>query len=127
MSRKFPQALFSVLIALFITGHLSATTYYVAASGSDSNNGTSTTTPWLHAPGMSTCTATCASTTIKPGDSIIFHGGDTWHFGNSSLTPFAGFKNNAWSFSASGSASSCQLNPAEGNIVTTSCIYIGVD
>ncbi len=71
MSRKFPQALFSVLIALFITGHLSATTYYVAASGSDSNNGTSTTTPWLHAPGMSTCTATCASTTIKPGTRLF--------------------------------------------------------
>jgi hypothetical protein len=126
MSRKFPQALFALLFIVLMTGPLSATTYYVAANGSDSNDGTQAT-PWLHAPGMSTCTATCASTAINPGDSIIFRGGDTWHFGNSGLTPFAGFQNNAWNFSRSGSSANCQLNPANGAIVTTSCIYIGVD
>jgi hypothetical protein len=103
-----------------------ATTYYVAASGLDSNSGTSKTTPWLHAPGMSTCTSVCASTTINAGDSIIFRGGDTWHFGNSSLSPFAGFQNGAWNMSFNGTTTNCKLNPAS-TIVTTSCVYIGVD
>src|ERR1700683_21618 len=35
--------------------------YYIAANGSDSNNGTSETSPWQHAPGMPACSATCAS------------------------------------------------------------------
>ena len=65
MSRNFPQALFALLFAVLTIGQVSAATYYVAANGSDSNNGTSEATPWLHAPGMSTCTATCASTTIS--------------------------------------------------------------
>jgi hypothetical protein len=127
MKRLFCSTLFALMLGLLAAGSASATTYYIAANGSDSNSGTSQSSPWLHAPGMSTCTATCASTSIKPGDSIIFRGGDTWHFGNSSLSPFAGFKANAWNFTASGSAGSCQLNPAAGSIVTTSCIYIGVD
>jgi hypothetical protein len=68
----------------------SATTYYIAANGSDSNDGRSIDTPWLHAPGMPTCTNTCASTTPQAGDRFIFRGGDTWHFGNSSATPYTG-------------------------------------
>ncbi|MGH9717544.1 MAG: hypothetical protein ACRD4R_12575 [Candidatus Acidiferrales bacterium] len=127
MGRWTRMVMMALVIFLGLAGSASATTYYIAANGSDSNSGTSKTSPWLHAPGMSTCTATCASTTVKAGDSIIFRGGDTWHFGNSSLSPFAGYKNHAWSFSASGSAANCQLNPAAGAIITTTCIYIGVD
>jgi hypothetical protein len=56
-----------------------ATTYYIAANGSDSNNGTSKTTPWLHAPGMTGCAANCAATVPQPGDQFILRGGDTWH------------------------------------------------
>jgi len=80
-------------------------TYYVAASGSDSNNGTAKTTPWLHAPGMPNCSGTCAGHTPTAGDQFIFRGGDTWHFGNSSASPFIG----------SGGTSSSNM------------IYIGVD
>ena len=58
-----------------------ATTYYIAANGSDSNNGTSTSTPWLHAPAMTGCGANCLSKTPAPGDRFILRGGDTWHFG----------------------------------------------
>jgi hypothetical protein len=125
--KRFVLASVLALLATFLgAGSAFATSYYIAASGSDSSNGTSQTTPWQHAPGMSTCTATCASTTINAGDSIIFRGGDTWHFGNSGLTPFAGFQTNAWHFTRSGSATNCNMNPSS-TIVTTSCIYIGVD
>ena len=63
--------------------------YYVAASGSDSNPGTSEGSPFLHSPGMQNCSANCAAVPwrLAAGTGIIFRGGDTWHFGNSSLTP----------------------------------------
>ena len=83
-----------------------ATTYYIAANGSDSNTGTLTTTPWLHAPGMTGCTANCAAKTPQPGDQFIFRGGDTWHGGVSPISL-------PWTWSWNGSSN----NP----------IYIGVD
>ncbi len=55
------------------------TLIFIAASGSDSNNGTSKTTAWLHAPGMNGCSGNCASTTPQAGDQFVFRGGDTWH------------------------------------------------
>src|SRR4029077_8605659 len=112
MARLIRFSMIAALLTFATAGSAFATSYYVAANGSDSNNGTSESTPWLHAPGMSTCTATCSATTINAGDSIIFRGGDTWHFGNSGLSPFAGFQSNAWNFTRSGSAATCQLNPA---------------
>jgi hypothetical protein len=64
--------------------------FYIAADGSDSNNGTSESTPWLHAPGMSRCSNTCESATPTGGEGFIFRGGDTWHEGNSSDTTYTG-------------------------------------
>jgi len=85
------------------------TTYYVAANGLDANNGTSKTSPWLHAPGMTGCTGICASTNPQPGDSIILHGGDAWHWTGSGITPVG----LPWTWTWSGSSG----NP----------IYVGVD
>ena len=59
-----------------------ATTYYVSNSGSDSANGTTTSTPWAHSPGMSACGSTCAGVTLLAGDSVLFQCGGTWR-GNS--------------------------------------------
>jgi hypothetical protein len=53
----------------------SGTFYIDFASGSDSNNGTSTATPWKRAPGMG---AFAGSYTHKVGDQFIFRGGVTW-------------------------------------------------
>jgi hypothetical protein len=80
MSRNFPQALFALLIAVLTIGHLSATTYYVAANGSDSNSGTSKTAPWAHLPGMRTWTG---GHTPAAGDTFILRGCDDW--GNSNF------------------------------------------
>src|SRR5215469_7541587 len=62
--------------------------YYVAANGLDSNTGTSEASPFRHAPGMQQCSGSCASVPwrLAAGTGIIFRGGDTWHFGNSSGT-----------------------------------------
>jgi len=95
---------FVIFVSFFLfAGCASATTYYIDyASGSDANNGTSKTTPWMHVPGMHGCNGVCASTSPNPGDSFILRGGVTW--------PNAAFPI-LWSWSGS-----------SGN-----SIYIGVD
>jgi hypothetical protein len=98
-----------ILPVLLLCAHSAiATTYYISTSGSDSNNGTSNSTPWLHAPGMTGCSANCASKSPAPGDRFILRGGDTWHY-NSAAGPVG----LPWSNSSSGSS---------GNL-----IYWGVD
>jgi hypothetical protein len=69
-----------VLLGVILIGKsASATIYYVDySSGNDSNNGTTKSTPWQRAPGMTGCTGVCSSTTINPGDSVILKGGVTW-------------------------------------------------
>jgi hypothetical protein len=103
--------------------------YFIAATGSDTNNGTSESTPWLHAPGMPNCTGNCASAlscsgyscSAAQGKGFIFRGGDTWHFGNSSASPYTG-GTWAWNWPGDTSGATCVY---EGN--TTGCAYIGVD
>lgn len=81
MARLSRLAALAVTLFFACTGF--ATTYYIAANGSDSNNGTSKSTPWLHAPGMKGCSANCAATTPQGGDQFILRGGDTWHWAGS--------------------------------------------
>jgi len=69
----------SLALLLFTALPACATTYYVAAAGSDSNNGTATGTPWAHAPGMPGCANNCAGVTLQPGDSVLFNRGDAWY------------------------------------------------
>jgi hypothetical protein len=80
---------------------------------------------------MPNCSGNCATEqtalgpagTTNPGVGFIFRGGDTWHFGNSSASPYTGgtYTNN-WSGFGTGSNTSCQY---EG--VQTGCFYIGID
>jgi hypothetical protein len=93
--RKFFSKLFLGLLLLASVPAFSAT-YYVSSAGNDSNSGTATTTPWLHAPGMVGFTGTY---TCNTGDFFIFRGGDTWHFGNSSASPYVG---GVWALPCSG-------------------------
>lgn len=56
------------------------TTYYVDfVAGSDSNSGLSPSSPWKHAPGDPSATGVPASTTLKPGDTVIFKGGVSYN------------------------------------------------
>jgi hypothetical protein len=98
--------------------------YFVAANGADTNSGTSEASPWLHSPGMQNCSSNCAAVTQStPGLGFIFRGGDTWHFGKSSATPYAGV------------VTTCAVNGtvAAGlciddiNGTSTNPIYYGVD
>jgi hypothetical protein len=84
--------------------------FYISAAGTDTNAGTSESSPWAHAPGMPNCSGNCAKVAPTGGEGFIFHGGDTWHFGNSGATPSTG---GTWTFIWSGSSGSP--------------IYLGVD
>ena len=95
MGRTARLPLLTLLVLLAISS-ASATTYYVATSGSDSNNGTSKTTPWLHAPGMTGCASVCASYAPIAGDTFVLRGGDTW--------TVSGLVATWWSFGWSGSS-----------------------
>src|SRR5215831_232810 len=101
----------AITVSIFITAVISpASTHYIAANGSDTNSGTSKSAPWLHAPGMPACASNCGAYTPAPGDSFIFRGGDTWHFGNRTASPYTG---GTWAWGWSGTS---------GNV-----IYVGVD
>jgi len=68
-----------IVLSLFSVPAAQAATYYIDyASGNDSNNGTSKSTPWQRAPGMPGCASSCNSTTPQPGDRFLFKGGVTW-------------------------------------------------
>lgn len=110
MKRLPPFSLLCLILFFMIGPHAAATTYYIAANGSDSNNGTSSASPWAHAPGMPNCKNVCGSTTPNAGDHFTFRGGDTWHLGNSSASSYVGGQ---WIWNWSGSSA----NP----------IYVGVD
>jgi hypothetical protein len=86
MGRCTRMILMALAIFLGMASKASATTYYIAANGSDSNNGTSEASAWQHAPGMPACSNTCAGVTPQPGDIFIFRGGDAWHRSNTSAT-----------------------------------------
>lgn len=79
----FRSAVPGIALLLMITfvgsGNALATTFYISKSaGSDSNNGTSKSTPWAHLPGMAGATSNAAAYSPQPGDQFILKGGDTW-------------------------------------------------
>ncbi len=83
-ARRAAKTLLAVLaLLLFAAGAARANTYYIdSASGSNSNNGTSESTPWKSAPDMyhsSGCDGGVAPTyTHQNGDRFVFKGGSTW-------------------------------------------------
>ena len=76
------SAVLGLLATLFSARSASATTYYVATSGSDSNNGTSESTPWAHLPGMPTATGTAGNHSAVAGDTFVLRGCDVWYNAN---------------------------------------------
>lgn len=66
--KRLVLSLVSFFVLLTPTVH--ATSYYVSASGSDLNNGTSVSTPWRNAPGTAECSAVCASAEPENSDSV---------------------------------------------------------
>lgn len=85
------RSLLLIAMLLLSASANAATTYYIAATGADTNNGTAKGTPLAHAPGMRGCSNTCAGITPAGDDQYIFKGGDTW--GNANFVWYW----NAWS------------------------------
>jgi hypothetical protein len=105
----------SVTASSSVTGQVTASggaTYYVANTGSDTNNGTSKATPWQHAPGMTGCAGVCASHAFHAGDQIILKGGDSWDYAGTN-----GVAGLPWTWSPGGT----------WNGTGSARVYIGVD
>src|SRR5271169_165740 len=62
---------FLIFIFVLLALPLSANTYYVDCNGSDSNNGTSTSTPWQTISKVN-------ESSFLSGDSVLFKAGCTW-------------------------------------------------
>jgi hypothetical protein len=86
---------------LFGVAPARATTYFVAAGGSDSNNGTSGATPWQ-------TVAKVNGTAFSAGDSILFNRGDAW-YGTSLVVPSSGSSGAPITFGAYGSGANPML------------------
>jgi hypothetical protein len=115
MARLARALLLVVCVALSVD--LFATTYYIDyQTGADTNNGTSTGTPWQLAPGMHGCAANCLTkynAGFSVGDQIILKGGVTW-------------PNSALPFDALASVKGGSSTTAIG-CTGSGCIYIGGD
>ena len=99
--------------------YISATTPSGGVAPSDSNTGTDELHPWLHAPGMANCSSNCAAVNFSQGTQLagigfIFHGGDTYHFGQNT----GDYTGGVW-----------EWNPSSGGPYGTAShpIYLGVD
>lgn len=74
--------------------------FYISyTNGSDSNAGTSTSSPWKRAPGMQ---GFAAHYTPQTGDQFILEGGDTWPSSAFPLTPTAGGSSSAYAYYGAG-------------------------
>jgi hypothetical protein len=100
--------------------------YYIANAplGSNSNNGTSEDTPFQFGPGMQNCNGNCSLSLLVPAVGIIFRGGDTWHFGNSSAANYAGIVSNC---STNQSISGAFCIAGYNNGTAANPVYVGVD
>lgn len=71
---------FIMIFSLFTLSAGWAATYYIDyATGSDTNNGTATLTPWKHCPGDPNATGN-ANITLSAGTIVVFKGGVTYSF-----------------------------------------------
>ena len=75
------------------------TTYYISNSGSDSNNGTSTGSPWQ-------TVAKVNAATFQPGDQVEFNCANEWH--EELLVPSSGIAGNPVTYT---SYPACGTNP----------------
>jgi hypothetical protein len=104
------KLIFAVLLAI---SPACATTYYVAAAGSDSNSGTDTGHPWK-------TIAKVNGATFSAGDSILFNRGDAW-YGTALTAPSSGASGSPITFSAYGSGA----NPIfKGSTLLTTSGYV---
>ena len=68
------KTLTPLILILAICFNAKATNYYIAASGNDANNGTSTSTPWKTLNKLNSFFSS-----LKPGDNVLLNRGDVFY------------------------------------------------
>lgn len=97
------KAKFTIIAMVFQCASCVATTFYVDfVSGSDASNGTSTASAWKRVPGDPLATGVSDSTSLAPGDTVVFKGG-VQYLGNVAL-PFSGAAESVITYDGSGTS-----------------------
>ncbi len=94
----------SMLLVLFASPLLFATTYYVDNAGADSNNGATVGTPWQHLSKVN-------GSSFRPGDSVLLKRGGVWR--EQLNTPSSGASGNPINFGAYGAGARPQINASD--------------
>lgn len=121
-----------IALLLLIGVKCQSAQYYIDYSvGDDSNNGTSTLTPWKHCPKDSRATGNASTCVLAAGDFVYFKRGITYSFTGSS---FQGINfttsgslivsNNFGSISSSGILTDISVNFNTSNVLSGDLIYI---
>lgn len=89
-----------LLSLLFFTSKILATDYYISNAGNDSNNGTSSSTPWQTLEKLSSELGGTSGTwgTISNGDRILFNKGDVFR----GIIAFSAYNNSGITFDSYG-------------------------
>lgn len=118
-----------ILLAFFLASATgwTATTYYVSTSGDNSNNGTTTSTPWA-------TVAKVNGTSFTAGDSILFKAGDEWTSGTMQLVvPSSGSSGNPITFGSYGAGAKPKItnttpsNARKASIICLNRSWIVID
>ena len=64
-----------ILLAVYWSAIHAATYYVDYQNGNDTQQGTSETMAWKHAPGVAKSTDAAHTAVLKPGDTVLFKGG----------------------------------------------------
>lgn len=119
-----------LLLLMYPSLGRSSNFYVDYVSGLDSNNGTSTATPFKHCPGDTSATGTAGSTTLQAGDNVYFKGGVTYSnpqiFPNDGVLKCQSTNVNAGtaSIDATGLFTDNTVNFSTSNVLANDLLYI---
>ncbi len=127
MKNSRPSALLALGLLLVALQVPAATTYYIDyTNGSDSNNGTSTSTPWKRCPYM---VGFAGNYSHSGGDKFIFKGGTVWPYTTMPIKMEVGGTASAYDYYGSDSnyfAGSTFTQPVlDAGQTSTDCIRVG--
>lgn len=102
-------------------------TYYVDfVGGDDTNNGTTTGTPWQHCHGDAAATDNAASTSMSAGDTILFKGGVTYASGPITIAD-AGSVGNYITYDGTGSSYGSGAAVIDGDDTLTGAFVVNAN
>jgi hypothetical protein len=115
-----PLMTLSLLLSTYSSAR--ATTYYVSNSGSDSNSGTSQSSPWQT---IAKVQNEMSAGLFRPGDSILFQAGGTWYEQLSIPSGVNGTSGSPITLGSYGSGAKPVIDGQSSRAACISAVYVG--